>query len=394
MTLRSVLPISIVLLGIGSVPATAQVSLIDGYQLYLGGYPQAETDWSNDAQGVAHDDNNWYITQTHDLWKIPVSADLRTVTLSTAGVTRRALSSYAALSGFEHTGDPVVYRHSTTDYLLLPIEGPGKPGSIAIINCTTLAYITHFALPSQSGDAGWCATSPDGTIYSSLQHASTLLRYSLNWPLLHSSGQAQLTVLSSQPMLDEQNAPLDLVTMQGGEFGPGGRLLYLISGFYDDDNGLEEREGIHVFESFAESGNIKWRRIGHSTRGFGHFDFYYNPGFDTYEEPEGLTVWDLDDGRAPNIRGQLHAMVSDNDIDAGDIDFKHYTSTILVNPLVGCSIGHPGTPTCPYATIGGAANLAWSGAEIRIRAGQYNGPFSMSKRVTLTATNGLVRIGN
>lgn len=136
-------------------------------------------------------------------------------------------------------------------------------------------------------------------------------------------------------------------------------------------------------------------RVGHSTRGFGHFDFYYDPGFPTYEEPEGLTIWDLDVGRAPGIRGQLHAMVSDNDIEAGDIDFKHYTCTIRVDPSGGCTPGtQPGSPSCPFPTIAGAANLAWSGAEIRLRAATYNGPLSLAKRVRLSAEGGVVRIGH
>lgn len=376
----------------GSVPVRAQ---IDGYELYLGGSPQQETSWSNDAQGVAHDDNNWFITQTETIWKIPVGRDLRTVTSTSPGVLRVPLSNYSQLAGFHHIGDPVVYRHNAVDYLLVPIEGSGNSGTIAILDCATMAYITHFALPSQVGDAGWCATNQNGSIYSSLQHATQLTTYDLNWPLLQSSGVAQLTVRGSESMLDEQNQPLDLVTMQGGEFAPGGQILYLISGFYDDDNGLEEREGIHVMQRVDQSGVISWRRIAHSTRGFGHFDFYYDPGFPTYEEPEGLTVWDLDDGRAPNIRGQLHAMVSDNDLEAGDIDFKHYTSTIVVNPSITCTLGNqPGTPACPFPTITAAANLAWDGAEIRVHAGVYNGPLTVSRRVTLTAEGGQVQIGH
>jgi hypothetical protein len=390
--MRLLLSISVAMLLTVGRSVTAQV---DGYQLYLGGHPQAETSWSNDAQGVAHDDNNWYITQTEVIWKIPVHLNLDTVTGTTSGVFRVPLTFYSSLEGFHHTGDLVVHRHNGIDYLLLPLEGPGKPGTIAVFDCATMGYITKFALPLQSGDAGWCATDSNGLIYSTLQHASVLFVYELNWPLLQSSGIAQLTVHNSQPMFDEQNSAIDLVTMQGGEFAPGGRLLYLISGFYDDDNGLEEREGIHVLErSTDQFGNVSWHRVAHSTRGFGHFDFYYDPGFPTYEEPEGLTVWDLDDGRAPGIRGQLHAFVSDNDADAGDIDFKHYTATIRVIPSGGCIPGQqPGTPSCPFQTVTAAASFAWDGSEIRIRTGVYQSPLTVSRRVTLTAENGLVRIG-
>jgi len=42
------------------------------------------------------------------------------------------------------------------------------------------------------------------------------------------------------------------------------------------------------------------------------------------EEIEGLTVWNLDDGRAPGIRGQVHVLMSDlEDASNDDLYFKH-----------------------------------------------------------------------
>lgn len=54
------------------------------------------------------------------------------------------------------------------------------------------------------------------------------------------------------------------------------------------------------------------------------FQYKYNPGRYTYEEPDGVTWWDLDDGRAPEIRGQLHAMLLDNETSNDDVYIKHY----------------------------------------------------------------------
>jgi hypothetical protein len=378
-----------------TAPVAAQQ--VSTFQLYVAGYPQQETSWSNDTQGIAHDDNNWFITQTGYLWKIPVTQDLRTVQPTSPGVLRRALSFYQALAGFDHTGDPVVYKFNGTDYLLVPLEGPGRPGTIAIFHGSTMNYMTHFALPSQAGDAGWCAVDANGTIYSSIQHATTLTRYSLNWAHFQSTGVIQLTALPFEPMRNEQGLALDLVTMQGGEFGPGG-LLYLASGFYSDSDALADREGLHILEKRVNpAGGFLWQRIAHSTRGFGHFDYYYNPGtFTGAEEPEGLTIWDLDDGRAPGIRGQLHATVLSNELDSGDIDFKHYSHVVRVNPFISCTGVFPaGSPTCPYTTPTAAINaLTWNGAEIRIRASTYNGPLTISRPVRLTAEGGVVRIGH
>ena len=80
------------------------------------------------------------------------------------------------------------------------------------------------------------------------------------------------------------------------------------------------------------------------------------------------------------------------DLDAGDVDFKHYTQIIRAdrNSANSCQSG---TSACPFHTIGSALNLAWDGAEIRIRGGVYLETATITKRVRLTAENGSVRIG-
>lgn len=383
---------AVVLIAVFALVHRGEAQSYDGYCLYLGGYPIAETSWSNDVQGVAHDDNNWFITTTEQIFKIPVGLDLRTVTYPGPGVDLRLLQNYPQLVGFHHNGDPVVYKFNGVDYLLLPIEGPSEQGSVAVLRCSDLSYIDHAALVQQSNDAGWCAVDTDGFLYSSRQHTTGMFKYSVDWSRLQNQGILSITYLGSNAFYNEQGQFLDLVTMQGGEFAPGGELLFIISGFYDDSDGLEDREGIHMFRRFTETnGNTGWRREQHSTRGFGYFDFYYDPGFPTYEEPEGLTIWDLDDGRAPGIGGQLHALVSDNDLDAGDVDFKHYTSIIRVNPANGGT--QTGTPSQPFRTLAGAVNLAWDSSEIRLRAGSYWETMQINRRVRLTTEGGVVRIG-
>jgi hypothetical protein len=135
---------------------------------------------------------------------------------------------------------------------------------------------------------------------------------------------------------------------------------------------------------------VNYQRVAHSTRCFGHFDFCYDPGTISAGEPEGLTVWDLDDGRAPGISGQLHVMRLDNDALHDDIAFKHYTFVIRVNPASSCQNG---TPACPFHTVNAAANLAWDGSEIRMRTGSYNETLTLNRRIRLTAEGGTVRIG-
>lgn len=389
-------------------------------------YPDAETNWSHDVQGAAHDDNNWFITNTEVIWKVPVTLDLRTISINTPNVIVRTFNNYPdlALAGYNHMGDPDVYRYhhtdgTMTDYLIVPIENgeascAGGPfGAFAIFRCSDLSYRGHFYFHGQCNDAGWVAVDEQGLLYSSRQHLGPppngmggLRVYSFQWDKMHLQQPAAVQFVDEIPLLNEQNGLLDLKTMQGGEFAPGDKLLYLISGFHDDDSQAQASEGIHAIDTAT------WRRVQHSTRGYGYFDYYYDPGTPTYEEPEGLTVWDLDDGRAPGIRGQLHAFVLDNDAAHDDIDFKHYTQKIRVvangacayavccapSPPPGCltpfnATCEFGVAECPFRTIGSAVNLAWDGAEIHIGAATYPETMRIAKRVRLTSSGGLVRIG-
>src|SRR5215813_4849720 len=44
---------------------------------YIGNRPkEADPGWNEEAQGIAHDDANWYLTQKNRLWKIPGTHDL------------------------------------------------------------------------------------------------------------------------------------------------------------------------------------------------------------------------------------------------------------------------------------------------------------------------------
>jgi hypothetical protein len=122
------------------------------------------------------------------------------------------------------------------------------------------------------------------------------------------------------------------------------------------------------------------------------FKYEFHPGWSKYEEPEGITIWDLDDGRAPHIRGQLHVIMLDNDAATDDdLYFKHYSHTIHVD---GSYSGEEeGTPTKPFNTVGEAHDYAWDGAQIKIQAGSYPETLMFSKRLTILAAGGTVTIG-
>lgn len=405
--------------------AGAAAQDFEAYYNYLGAFPSGETNWSNDAQGVANDDNNWFMTQTLAVWKIPVGRNLDSVSQSTSGVIYRSLDSYPELAAYGHFGDPDVYQYNSNEaYLVLPVENhnEAEPGALAILRCSDLSFAGLVVLTNADGDAyqghdaGWCAVDSRGKVFSTVQHPgfnggpSLLMVYAIDWNRVHNNQAPTVVLEEIHAMADESGGPLDLVTMQGGDFAPGDSLLYLISGFHNDDGERRQREGLHVLSMDAP---FLWTRIEHSTNGSGHFNYYYNSDFTIRNEPEGLTIWDLDDGRAPGIRGQLHAFMSDNDIDAGDMYFYHYTNIIRVDPSVSCGIStccgfppshplscqigntvcHVGTPICPFNGIGAALRADWRGAEIRIRGGTYGDHPTISTRARLNAEGGMVRIG-
>jgi hypothetical protein len=157
-------------------------------------------------------------------------------------------------------------------------------------------------------------------------------------------------VLEVQPvgtvhLFDEGDSTLELMTMQGGAFSDDG-LLYLING--DDSTDCEEC-GIHVFEvsligsgekCSSGPGDCEAHRIDRSRNSEALFEYRYNPGFRTYEEPEGITYWDLEADGAPSTPGittggqavassQLHALMLDNDWPSDDdIYVKHYRANV------------------------------------------------------------------
>jgi hypothetical protein len=102
--------------------------------------------------------------------------------------------------------------------------------------------------------------------------------------------------------------------MQGGAFADDDHL-YISCGYVE---GGHESWGLHLFDLRTQ------RRIARSTSGSGAFNYEFHPNSPYYEEPEGLTFWNLDSGAAPGIRGQLHAIMLDNDSNGDDVYFKHY----------------------------------------------------------------------
>lgn len=298
----------------GATPLGVETARAAALHRYLGNYPQNRTTgWTENIQGVTHDSANWFFSQTKALWKFPVSFDLNSTVLGpipARGILKVGMPAALDRLGYDHFGD--IDCHA--GYVFVPIEGGTYPG-IAAFRASNLAYVAYSPLPAQQS-AGWCAVNPaNGLLHTSNWTLTTVLRYQIDFGRL-SAGRSFLTQSSSLPLRDEYGATLSLPHVQGGVFRPDAQRLYLVNGYMDDTD--RNKEGIQVFDMAS------CRRIARSTNGYGDFNYEYHPEDD--EEPEGLTYWDLNDGRAPGIRGVLHVTMLDNDgwTSADDLYFKHY----------------------------------------------------------------------
>ena len=283
---------------------------------YLGNMPdERQDDWTDECQGVTHDGDHWFITQKGSVWRVPIGKDLRNhLQDGVDGVRRRPIP----VAGYDHFGDPDVHRGT----LYIPLEGkrtifgpigvPRVP-RIAAFRTSDLQFLWSAPLPKQQ-KAGWCAIDSKGVLLSSNSKITPRVR-SGEGPLFRYriAGQG-LTFVDRVVLRDEQGTPVVLDTMQGGTFADD-HHLYISCGYYKNPH---PSWGIHLFDMRTS------RRIVRSTNGSGSFNYEFHPGGSTDEEPEGLTYWDLDRRNAPEIKGQLHAILLDNDSNGDDVYFKHY----------------------------------------------------------------------
>src|SRR4029434_10318398 len=140
-----------------------------------------ENFWSNDAQGLANDGENWFVIKgsTADnarIFKVPLSYDLGS---ETAGQNPSAgIPEDLKRSGYNHMGDPDRYG----EFLLVPIQGAGARPRIAVFATRDLRYITSALIPAAPDSAGgWLAVrQSDGTVWLSAGSFSYPQPYSVD----------------------------------------------------------------------------------------------------------------------------------------------------------------------------------------------------------------------
>lgn len=309
--------------------SASTVPLQPNLPVYLGNYPDERSGfWTSNIQGVTHDKNYWFISQTRRLWRIPIEQDLNVFFLEFDFDHVFVVEIPDALRGlgYNHFGDLDIL----DGHLLVPIERPDDIAAIAAFRADDLTLVDIAYLPGESTQvgqrkAGWCAIRPDtGHVFTSestLNDRNPIRILSVDRTAL-AIGNLILTPVGILQPVDENAALLELEHMQGGVFGEDGRL-YLVNGYLTGHD--PKLGGIRIID--PETGRL----IARSSLEDAPFKFEYHHnqtlGVETIgEEPEGLTWWDLDDDtRAPGISGQLHVFLLDNEILSTDqIYFKHY----------------------------------------------------------------------
>lgn len=264
----------------------------DEKQVYdcLGVEPKGKaTNYSNDVQGICHDDSNWYIshgagTKKYDrnygeVFKIPVTQSLSKnvsgdwVRLDDCKVYNHGVlenhrfykffnsanEAVGAKIGEIHFGDIDCYR----GHVFVPVYQNGEDGSV---DAQILVFSTkNFDLEHQEilykneaskmtfGRLGWCAVNPnDGCLYASDSHisrnigdgCSPVMAFKIN---LDNLGKGKVFTNVTEKGIDllmPDGSEFEMAAcMQGGCFDPYD-TLYLVSGFEE----RKKHDGVFAFK--------------------------------------------------------------------------------------------------------------------------------------------------
>lgn len=280
---------------------------------FLGDYPHdREPGWSSECQGVTHDGSFWYITQNNRLWKFPLSFDLNK---DVGPYIKSGIVKYVEIpeelrkQGYNHLGDLDYYQ----GYLFVPLEDAKYEKPIIIVfRAEDLSYITSAKLDVNQGGghAMACAINPqNGRLYvSQFKHGKDTTNRVVIYRQEFKNNHLNLIYQGKLALFDESGRrEIFPGRIQGLAFSPYSGLLYLVS-----DTGSSG--GIFIFDP-VNGQRLQWIKVAYDPTIFNQIK----------EELEGITVWDLDNRNAPNIKGQVHLIMIDN-YGTGDDDlyFKHF----------------------------------------------------------------------
>lgn len=324
---------------------------------FRGNHPNIPTWFSDDMQGIAHDDNNWYLTQKDTLWKWPLSIDLALQIPNLPPSTAVPIPDVLTALGYDHFGDLDQFG----GYLFVPLQGEpgvGVPPAVAVFNASDLSYRSLSLFPGADSSAGSfvairlqpdCATESGKvklwTSPGSVDGTHPLLEYDVDMNVLNSGGDGFLVASPRKaypqaldPLFDEDGVGVSLGTMQGGAFSPDGRVLYVSNGYCNTGAYIS----VYSIDSCGTTGDMSAVALARSSSGFGPFNFEKHDGtscglfgssvcacvLESAQEPQGLDYFDVTQSPIPIPGipdGQLHAILISNDLGSDQVWLKHYS---------------------------------------------------------------------
>jgi len=282
--------------------------------------------WAARAEGLAHDSDNWYITNEKHIYKYPLTASLTGSPTISIGIP----SELSALN-CNHYGDPdVAISPEGEPFLFVPVEGctasPFGVSELVAVFDSALNFVTFDALfaPEQAGHASWLAFQPtpegQNLLFSSnyvrIGANDPVIRYELDWSAIFPDpgGHYILSGNTTNFFLTNESPDgpsfVDIANVQGGVFSDDGTILYISNGASLTSKltcpSSRDGNGIHAFRA------TDFQRIAQSSNGFGGFNFANKPcSITSLEEVEGIdyvNMWD----RGGAFNGFLHAMLISN----------------------------------------------------------------------------------
>ena len=255
---------------VNDTTSSVEVFPADGGRIaiyYRGDYPSTDAAfWTEDVQGIAHDQNNWFIAQHYSINRIALTRALGSVTTGDSTVS----GIPSQMPGYNHFGD----LDQANGYVYVPVQGSPNPPAVAVFRASDLGFVNWATLPQWPADgAAWLAVRPQlGTIVTSggqVGVGAPLYEYDINW----SGTSFTLSLRQTISLVDHQGFEVPLSTMQGGVFDPTGQILYLANGYCDTDEGY-----LSVF--YIGTGQSVGTLQAQSANGSGPFNYAHSGGFE------------------------------------------------------------------------------------------------------------------
>lgn len=271
-------------------------------------YPKAlEHDETEENQGVASDGIHWFFSNnsgTPGVVRIPIGEDLGKHSTWDDALVENMPSELADL-GYDHYGDLDEF----DGHVYVPVEQSSEklPGMIAQLDLDLKLMGTA---ELDGPKAPWVAIDP---VRRRLYTSAFVDVREVDVYAMELDGDGfliDLRLIVRRKLFDAK-AQMTLQRIQGGAFSPNGNLYLVSDNYFDDEVPDGELEGgVYGFE-------------GPTMRLETHFAIKYTDEDD--EELEGLEVFPLASDVAPDITGQLHVVMLDNDWWNGDdLYFKHF----------------------------------------------------------------------